>query len=380
MPPQTECKRCVMNTSAPDIHFDSQGICNFCTEYLRAVDKSHHVKIPNESLLKRLVQDIKTHGKGKRYDCIVGVSGGVDSSWVLVQAVELGLRPLAVHMDNGWNSNLSVSNISNLIDALEVDLFTFVIDWDEYRGLMEAFFKADVVDVELLYDNALHEVCFREAKKQGIRYVLSGENFSTEGIRMPRGWAMDNKWDGRNIRLIASRFGATIKTFPIFTTTKWLRYRFLSRIKWVPLLNFIAFKKEAALTSLESRFGYVRYAYKHYESVFTRFYQGYILPKKFGIDKRRIHLSTLVVSGQLTRSEALEDLKRPPLVSERDLAIDLKFFLKKMNWSQEDLDNYISRPRIEHNVYGSDLMRSLLLPLVKIFRALSEPSDSRRRQ
>jgi N-acetyl sugar amidotransferase len=359
-----------MDTSAPDIHFDDQGICNFCTEYLEAIDKSLKVKIPSESSLNKLVQDIKTRGQGKRYDCIVGVSGGVDSSWVLVQAVELGLRPLAVHMDNGWNSNLSVSNISNLIENLDVDLFTYVIDWDEYRGLMDAFFKADVVDVELLYDNALHEVCFREAKTQGIHYVLSGENFSTEGIRMPRGWAIDNKWDGRNIRRIASKFGATIKTFPLFTTTRWLRYRFLYRIQWVPILNFIDFKKETALTSLESRFGYVRYAYKHYESVFTRFYQGYILPKKFGIDKRRIHLSTLVVSGQMTRNEALEDLKRPPLVSERDLAVDLKFFLKKMNWSQQDLDDYISRPKIEHDFYGSDLMRSLLLPLVQIFRTL----------
>lgn len=375
----TECQRCVMDTSAPDIHFDVQGICNFCTEYLDTVRQLRQTKIPNESALEQLVRDIKNRGTGKRYDCIVGVSGGVDSSWVLVQAVELGLRPLAVHMDNGWNSNLSVSNISNLIDALDVDLFTYVMDWDEYRGLMEAFFKADVVDVELLYDNALHEVCFREARKYGLRYVLSGENFSTEGIRMPKGWAMDNKWDGRNIRRIASRFGAKLVSFPLFTTTKWLQYRFLSRIQWVPLLNFIEFKKESALATLESRYAYVRYAYKHYESVFTRFYQGYILPRKFGIDKRRIHLSTLVVSGQMTRAEALEDLKKSPLVSERDLAVDLKFFLKKMNWNESDLEGYINRPRVEHESYGSDRVRAILLPLVQLLRALTKLFGLKRR-
>lgn len=369
-----------MDLSAPDIQFDNQGICNFCTEYLATVSQLQQAKVPNEAALGQLIRDIKSHGAGKRYDCIVGVSGGVDSSWVLVKAVELGLRPLAVHMDNGWNSNLSVSNISNLIDALDVDLFTYVIDWDEYRGLMEAFFKADVVDVELLYDNALHEVCFREARKYGLRYVLSGENFSTEGIKMPKGWAMDNKWDGRNIRRIASRFGAKLVSFPLFTTTKWLRYRFLFRIQWVPLLNFIEFKKESALATLESRYGYVRYAYKHYESVFTRFYQGYILPRKFGIDKRRIHLSTLVVSGQMTRAEALEDLKKSPLVSERDLAVDLKFFLKKMNWNENDLEGYIKRPRVEHESYGSDIMRTVLLPIVRLARALVRFIGSQRRQ
>lgn len=375
----TECQRCVMDISAPDISFDAQGKCNFCTEYLATVSQLRQTKIPNESALEQLVRDIKNRGTGKRYDCIVGISGGVDSSWVLVKAVELGLRPLAVHMDNGWNSNLSVSNISNLIEALDVDLFTYVIDWDEYRGLMEAFFKADVVDVELLYDNALHEVCFREARKYGLRYVLSGENFSTEGIKMPKGWAMDNKWDGRNIRRIASRFGAKIVSFPLFTTTKWLRYRFLFRIQWVPLLNFIEFKKESALATLESRYGYVRYAYKHYESVFTRFYQGYILPQKFGIDKRRIHLSTLVVSGQMTRAEALEDLKKSPLVSERDLAVDLKFFLKKMNWNESDLEGYINRPRVEHESYGSDRVRAILLPLVQLLRALAKLFGPKRR-
>lgn len=375
-----ECKRCVMDLSAEDIIFDALGNCNFCTDYLRSTvasgPHSEHMRFSLEALATK----VRNGGKGKPYDCIVGVSGGVDSSWVLVKAVELGLRPLAVHMDNGWNSNLAVSNISNLIDGLGMDLYTYVINWDEYRELMEAFFKADVVDVELLYDNALHEVCFSQARKYGVKYILSGENFSTEGIKTPKAWASESKWDGRNIRRIASRFGATIRTFPIFTTRKWILYRFFLGIKWVPFLDFMNFQKENALVSLEEEFGYVRYPYKHYESVFTRFYQGYILPQKFGIDKRRVHLSTLVLSGQMSRAQAIEDLKRPPLVSERDLAIDLKFFLKKMNWDQEKLEEYLKRPRVEHSVYGRDLTRSILLPFARSLQALTTITQSSRRQ
>jgi N-acetyl sugar amidotransferase len=367
-----------MDTSAKDIVFDGIGNCNFCSDYLQSFGKSGRISAPNQSSLQAFARKVRKAGKGKRYDCIVGVSGGVDSSWVLVKAVELGLRPLAVHMDNGWNSNLAVSNISNLIDALDVDLYTYVINWEEYRALMEAFFRADVVDIELLYDNALHEVCFSQARKFGLKYILSGENFSTEGIKIPKGWASESKWDGRNILRIASRFGATVKTFPIFTTTKWILYRFLMGIQWVPLLDYMDFQKESALVSLEESFGYVRYPYKHYESVFTRFYQGFILPRKFGIDKRRVHLSTLVVSGQISRTQAIEDLKRPPLVSDRDLAADLKFFLKKMNWDQEKLEAYLERPGVEHDLYGRDMTRSFLLPFVKVLKTLTGGLKSKR--
>jgi len=373
-----ECQRCVMDTSAKDIVFDGIGNCNFCSDYLQSFGKSGRISAPNQSSLQAFARKVRKAGKGKRYDCIVGVSGGVDSSWVLVKAVELGLRPLAVHMDNGWNSNLAVSNISNLIDALDVDLYTYVINWEEYRALMEAFFRADVVDIELLYDNALHEVCFSQARKFGLKYILSGENFSTEGIKIPKGWASESKWDGRNILRIASRFGATVETFPIFTTTKWILYRFLMGIQWVPLLDYMDFQKESALVSLEESFGYVRYPYKHYESVFTRFYQGFILPRKFGIDKRRVHLSTLVVSGQISRTQAIEDLKRPPLVSDRDLAADLKFFLKKMNWDQEKLEAYLERPGVEHDLYGRDMTRSFLLPFVKVLKTLTGGLKSKR--
>jgi N-acetyl sugar amidotransferase len=364
-----------MDVSAKDIAFDLDGNCNYCSEYLAHLDVLDHQGDGSAATidgLGDLVDAVKKGGEGKAYDCIVGVSGGVDSSWALVKAVELGLRPLAVHMDNGWNSNLAVSNISNLIEGLGVDLVTYVINWDEYRSLMSAFFEADVIDIELLYDNALHEVCYSQAKKYGVRYILSGSNFSTEGLRMPKSWAWGNKWDGRNILKIASRSKVKIRTFPLFTTAKWLAYTYIQHIQWVPFLDFFPYNKEKVLKVLEADYGYVRYPYKHYESVFTRFYQGYLLPIKFGVDKRRVHLSSLIASGQMDRSMAIKDLNKPPYASDSELAIDLKFFLKKMGWSDEALSNYLARPEMSHEKYGSDLTQKLVFPFFRRIRGLKE--------
>ena len=268
-------------------------------------------------------------------------------------------------MDNGWNSNLAVSNISNLITGLNVDLYTYVINWEEYRSLMKAFFDSDVIDIELLYDNALHEVCFSQARKYGVEFILSGSNFSTEGLKMPASWAWGNKWDGRNIRNIASRHKVRIKTFPLFTSLKWLTYTFLHQIKWVAFLDFFTYDKEQVLTTLEADYGYTRYPYKHYESVFTRFYQGYLLPWKFGVDKRRVHLSSLIASGQMDRTSAAEDLTKIAYPSERELDVDTKFFLKKMGWSEEDLRLYLLRPEVSHDRYGTDLVQKYIFPLLR---------------
>jgi hypothetical protein len=306
---------------------------------------------------------VSADGKDKPYDCIVGVSGGVDSSWVLVNAVKLGLRPLAVHMDNGWNSNLAVSNIANLIEELGVDLYTYVIEWHEYKDLMEAFFKADVIDVELLYDNALHEVCYSQARKYGLRYILSGSNFSTEGTKMPPSWIHPSKWDGRNIKNIGKLGAVKLKTFPLFTSWKWIKYTYLQGIRWIPFLDLLDFKKEPALVELENKFGYTRYPYKHYESVFTRFYQGYILPTKFSVDKRRVHLSALVLTGEISREDALSDLRQIPYPSERALESDKNYFLKKMEWGPSRLESYLERPGVPHEKYGTDLTRRILLTI-----------------
>jgi N-acetyl sugar amidotransferase len=351
------CARCVMDTTALDIEFDDSGVCNYCTEFLvRSGHIINNYKSQNYSYqqLEVLIKKIKKDGLGKKYDCIIGVSGGVDSSWVLVKAVELGLRPLAVHMDNGWNSELAQNNIANLVNNLKIDLHTHVIDWTEYKSLMQAFFDADVVDVELLYDNAMLAVNYEQASKYGLKFILSGSNQATEGMKFPIGWNWF-KFDKRNIYSLARLFGQVkIKTFPSIGTLEFIYYGFIKKLKWIPFLDNFVYNKFAAIEILQTDYGYKPYPYKHYESIFTRFYQGYILPNKFAVDKRKLHLSTLVVSGQITREEAILGINGLPYPSEKEQQLDIKYFLKKMNWSEADLANYISRPRVEHDKYPSE--------------------------
>lgn len=349
------CTRCVMDTSAVDIRFDASGVCNYCKELFERVSQREQTDefIKNQKL-EQLVAKIKQAGKRKSYDCIVGVSGGVDSSWVLVKAVEYGLRPLAVHMDNGWNSELAQSNIANLVKTLGVDLYTHVIDWTEYRSLMQAFFNADVLDIELLYDNAMLAVNYRAAIQQGVHYILSGDNLSTEGMKMPPGWNWF-KYDRKNIIGLARRNGMSdLATFPSVGTLGYFYYRFVRAVDWVPFLDLTAYNKFAVLNTLEADYGYKRYPYKHYESIFTRFYQGYLLPRKFGVDKRRMHLSTLIVTGQINREAALEQLSTIPYLTDQDEENDRLYFIKKMGWSSEDLDVYLKRPQRAHTDYPSE--------------------------
>lgn len=349
------CTRCVMDTTAAGISFNDNGICNYCTEFL---SRSGHILNENLGEKKRrldaFISKIKNDGRGKKYDCIVGVSGGVDSSWVLVKAVELGLRPLAVHMDNGWNSELAQNNIANLVNGLHVDLYTHVIDWHEYKTLMQAMFDADVIDIELLYDNAMLAVNYRQAKKYGIKYILSGSNTTSEGMAMPRNWNW-LKYDKKNIQAIAKRFqNMKLSTFPAIGTFGFLVSTFIKRIQWTSILDLLDYNKYDAMKELEGKHGYKPYPYKHYESIFTRFYQGYILPRKFNVDKRKLHLSTLIISGQLSRDEALMDLNKIPYHSEKELEEDKAYFLKKMGWSPEELESYLARPERKHNEYPSE--------------------------
>ena len=353
--PYQQCTYCVMDTTASDIRFDKRGVCNYCSEFLERSGHIIHEDVANkEARLNAFVARVKSSGLGKRYDCIVGVSGGVDSSWVLVQAKRLGLRPLAVHMDNGWNSELAQNNIANLVRGLDIDLHTHVIDWEEYRGLMQAFFNADVIDVELLYDNAMLAVNYQQAKKYGIRYILSGNNQVTEGMPLPPGWNWF-KMDKRNIYALAKKFGnVRVRTFPAIGVLNWVYFEYIKKIKWVSFLDYLPYNKFQVLDELEARYGYKRYPFKHYESVFTRFYQGYILPRKFKVDKRLVHLATLVASGQMTRDEALKGLQGIPYPSAQNQEEDISYFLKKMGWTIKDLESYLLRPEIPHSAYPSE--------------------------
>lgn len=356
------CSRCVMDESVEDILFDNDGVCNYCKEFL--MRSSNVLNIDTSSLdvkRKDFINRVKATSKGKKYDCIIGVSGGVDSSFALVKAVESGLRPLAVHMDNGWNSELAQNNIHNLVDKLGVDLYTHVIDWPEYRKLMEAFFTADVIDVELLYDNAMLAVNYNLAKKFGVKFILAGTNMSTEGMLIPRSWNWF-KFDKRNILSIAKKSSINkFVTFPAMGVFDYIINRYVRKINWISFLDYFDYKKDDALNVLVRDFSYKPYPYKHYESVFTRFYQGYILPQKFNVDKRLVHFSTLIMTGQLDREVALSKLNELPYPSLADLEKDKSYFLKKMGWTTLELDSYLSRPRVEHSFYGSELsvMRSL---------------------
>ena len=340
-----------MDTSAQGILFDNKGNCNFCSEFLEQLSKPQVKFLVDQK--ETFISKVKKDGKGKKYDCIIGVSGGVDSSYALHLAVKNGLRPLAVHMDNGWNSELANNNIEQLIRKTGVDFYTHVIDWNEYKALMNAFFDANVIDVELLYDNAMLAVNYKMARKFGIKYILSGSNTSSEGMAMPANWNWF-KMDKRNIKNIAKIKNVKIKTFPIIGTLNYLYFRLARRIQWVPFLDYFNYDKTKAMTFLEDNYGFKPYPYKHYESLFTRFYQGYILPKKFAVDKRKLHLSSLICSGQLERVEGEKMIYKNPYISEVELEQDKSFFLKKMNWSNKKLEEYISKEEVPHNLYGSE--------------------------
>ena len=363
-----QCTRCVMDTTAPDISFDEAGVCNYCRDYevhLAEIKRTvEHEKAHRDEFLEK----VKSDGRGKKYDCVVGVSGGVDSSYALHLAVKNGLRPLAVHLDNGWNSELAVHNISSLVRTLGVDLHTHVIDWPENRDMQLSFFKAHVVDIEMLMDNAMMAVNYQQAAAHRLHYILAGTNIATEGMPMPPTWN-HFKYDVTNIKRIHSKFGSIpIKTHPLVSVGDWIWFEYVRKIKWISFLDFFPYNKNEALEILKSEVGYKPYPYKHYESVFTRFYQGYILPKKFGIDKRRVHLSTLVVNGQMSREEALAMLEGTPYPDAEQEKQDKEFVMKKLGFSQESFDRYIEDPGVPHSDYGSEI--PLFQRLAKIGKAL----------
>ena len=344
------CSRCVMDTSADDIIFDTDGICNFCRDFLKRRRKFEKNILDQN----KLVELIKSHGKNKKYDCIIGVSGGVDSSFSLIKACELGLRPLAVHLDNGWNSELAQHNISKLIRSCDVDLYTHVINWKEYRNLQEAFFKSNVIDVELLMDNAMLALNYKMANKFGIKFILSGTNTATEGFKIPSNWSWF-KNDAKNIKAIVKKFtNQKIITFPMFSSIDYIYYTFIKKINWVLFPDYFDYSKEKAIEILKKKINFKPYPYKHYESVFTRFYQAYLLPKKFGVDKRKLHLSNLLVSQEISRDKALQILQQPTYYSTEEEKKDLNYFLKKMNWKKKRLDEYISENEVSHMEYNSE--------------------------
>jgi N-acetyl sugar amidotransferase len=349
------CVRCVMDTSVSDIVFDDQGQCNYCAAYLTKHSNSLH---ETENLINQrsaFHENVRRNGKGKPYDCIVGVSGGVDSSYALYLAVKNGLRPLAVHLDNGWDSEIAQNNIANLIRKLGVDLYTHVIDWSENRDMQRALFKSGVIDIEMIMDNAQAATNYQQALRLGLKDILSGTNSRTEGMPMPPSWS-HYKFDVKNIRAIQKKFGSIrINTHPLMSTLDWIQYKYFRKIQWHYYLDYFNYGKEAAIETLEREFGYVRYQYKHGESVFTRFYQNYVLPIKFGVDKRLVHHSTLICSGQMTREAALSDLENNHYIGSPEAASDRSYVIKKLGFTEAEFDDYINSLPISHEFYPSEL-------------------------
>lgn len=356
------CVRCVMDTSDPEIQFGSDGVCNHCRMY---DDMAASMPVPEEAQrqLERLVERIQRIGQDQPYDCVIGLSGGADSSYLAYQTRQLGLRPLAVHFDNGWDSERAVHNIEAVVRGLDLDLYTYVVDWEEFRDLQVSFFRASVIDIETLTDHAILAVPLQLARDRGIRFVLRGTNVRTEAI-LPPAW-VHSKLDLRNIRAIHARHGnGRLGTFPAMSTIHQRAVRLRHRIEVVHPLDLMPYDKAAAIRTIQRALGWQEYGAKHHESVFTRFYQGYILPRKFGVDKRRAHLSTLICSGQIAREDALTELERDPYDAHL-LAEDKAYVCKKLAMSEHEFDSYMASPPRPHGAYASE--ESYVRPLRALY-------------
>jgi len=332
-----------MDTSDPAITFDAQGICNHCTAAIRRFEKQLLGPRERQTALDRLASKIIEEGGGKEYDCIIGVSGGVDSTAVAFTVKRLGLRPIAIHFDNGWDSELAVDNITRTLNNLDIELDTYVVDWEEFRDLQLSFIEAGVANVEAPTDHAIAALLFKKAREYKIRFILTGSNLVTEAI-MPLSWGHFNQ-DLRQLKAIHRRFGSVpLTSLPMISLPEFLNYVLIGRIRPIPLLNYIDYQKEDTKKQLTEEVGWRDYGGKHYESVWTRFYQGYYLPTKFGFDKRRAHLSTLICSGQMGRDEALAEMEKAPYADPALLREDMQYVLKKFRLSQEQFQALIASP------------------------------------
>ena len=338
-----------MDTTDKYISFDTDGICNHCINYNLQIISLPQGK-DREIQLNKIINKLKNKGKKKEYDCIIGLSGGVDSTYVAYYVKKvLGLRPLAVHLDNGWNSELSVMNIENIVKTLDIDLYTYVIDWEEFKDIQLSFLKSSTPDSEIPTDHAIFSILRKISKKFNINYVINGINLKTEGHH-PLSWSQGHN-DFGYIKSVQNKFGTKkIKTYPhgnIFTI---IEDRFSS--KWINILNYIDYNKDKAKKLISSELGWQDYGGKHFESIYTRFYQGYILPKKFNIDKRKMHYSSLICAGEMSRVKALELLKDETYPKKLQIE-DKEYAIKKFGITNEIFEDIMNLPIKSYYDYNS---------------------------
>jgi len=341
-----------MDTTDQMIVFDDKGVCDHCNTFYQHTLPNWHTDHRGQEELDKMVETIHAAGKGRDFDCIIGMSGGIDSSYLTYVAKEkLGLRPLVFHVDAGWNSQIAVNNIERLIDGLGLDLFTEVIDWEEMKDLQLAFFRSGVPHIDAPQDHAFFATMYKFATQHRIQCILTGANLSTECIRNPIEW-MYYQSDSRQLSDIHKRFGShPLNTFPltsIFWHKIWLPY--IKGIKVLRPLNCLPYIKEEAKQLLTDRFGWQPYPQKHFESRFTRFYESYWLPKRFGYDVRRVQFSSLIVTNQMTRVEALENLSHPSF-DEATIGQEIEFVANKLGISIDDLNGYMNLPKKTYKDY-----------------------------
>lgn len=330
------CQRCLYDEFTPAISFDDKGVCNYCRVH-DEFEKEYPTGEEGERRLQQIAQKIREAGKGKKYDCIVGVSGGCDSSYMLLKAKELGLRPLAAHFDNTWNSAIATENIRRVLKALDVDLFTIVVNNREYDDLYASFFKSGVTDLEIPTDIGLAATLYKAAEKYGIHYVLEGHSFRTEGIA-PLGWTY---MDGKYIQSVHKQFGTqSLKTYPNMLFFNFMKWTVLRRIRKIRPLYFMDYHKESAKKLMSENYGWQWYGGHHLENRFTAFYHSFYLPRRTGADTRLLGYAALVRSGQMTREEGIELIRKPPAY---DMEL-VELVKKRLKFSEDELVRLMRAP------------------------------------
>lgn len=363
------CTRCIMDTSDAEIVFDKKGICNHCHTYDQ-LNQSLGYRYPeSDQELDQIVRKIKAHGKGKKYDCVLGISGGVDSAYLAHLASRLGLRVLAIHIDAGWNSKIAVENIKKLCEALKIDLHTVVIDWETMKELQRAYMFSGLVNIDVPQDHAFLAAVYACTKKYHLKYMLNGGNIATEGI-LPRSWVYDAK-DYTNIKSVYQECGRnriSLSKYPHMDLAHYFIYTYLKWPERINLLNYIPYSKKEAMQLLESEYGWKYYGGKHFESIFTRFMQEVYLPEKFGFNKKRAHLSSLVVSGEMSRADALREMEDESGYSKEQRKEDTEYILKKLDISEEEWKKILQSPNKLAEDYKSN--QKIMMRLRRIKRKI----------
>jgi N-acetyl sugar amidotransferase len=339
------CTNCVMDSSDPNIRFDENGVCNHCQEFAQNVKPRWKANHEGRTELEKTIEKIKLDGKKRDFDCILGISGGVDSSYMLHLAVkDFGLRPLVFHVDGGWNSELAVHNINVMVDKLGLDLFTEVINWEEMKDFQLAFFKSGVPHIDIPQDHAFIATLYHFADKNNIKYILNGYNISTECVPYPMKYYYYGT-DMLQINDIRKKFGTSkMETYPFSSVLRHKFYlKYIRGINVVKPLNNMPYSKEEAIALLQKEYGWKPYPQKHFESRFTKFFEGYWLPVRFGFDPRRVQLSSLILTGQLTRDAALKMLEQPAYDPQK-IEEEFNYIATKLGISNEELRGYFTMP------------------------------------